>query len=112
MKAIGSYPTIVQSFHLLDPGQRYTLITLYTLANDELVVWDTAQAIADLTGYALRAVHVHLKRLLGCGQIRPVKRKDPRRNNAHFFGLEMRMNLNGEDRWTPDSAVDPVVGTP
>lgn len=108
MRAIGSYPACILGWRAVDPGQRLTLITLYALANDEMVVWASAQEIADANGYTLRATHQHLRHLAGYGQTRPVKRKDPR-SNAHFKGIELRMNTNGDERWKSEGKTNPVV---
>ena len=99
MRATGRFPTAILSRHeTLDPGERLTLILLYSLSeHDDLVAWTNPREMSQYCGYSVRWMQQHVKRLSEAGFISTVSKPDPR-NRKHFRGYSLTMNLDGKPR--------------
>lgn len=89
MREVGSYPIDVLSDHELEPGERLTLITMYSrAAQGSDTVWESARELADLLGYSTRAIQKHIRAIGDRGWIEAVSEADPR-GGGRFHGYKL-----------------------
>ncbi len=79
----------------MDPGERLTLILLYSLSEpDALIAWTNPREMSEYSGYSVRWMQQHIKRLSESGFITTVSKPDPR-GRARFRGYSLTMAMDG-----------------
>lgn len=86
---------------VLEPGERLTLIMLFAIAEpDDLVAWVSTREMADNSGYTMRTMQDHIRKLVELDLVVAVRRKDPR-SLAFFRGFALSFSLDGTPREIP-----------